>query len=337
MRTTIPVASAAPVEGVAMPARATAGIGAAAADARDRREDIPVRAPVGSGRERGAPVREFVKKLYRSRVVGTLAIRNSMIFKRSNPGHRFCIRPANDPIHCGREGAAMLNTAVSARILRRHLVLLVLALGVPLGAKAVPLGDLVQSGDFIIANDKIFFDWIFEDLSDIAVDPATIDVTALTDDPRNPGLKFSADLQVVGAVDVIEFFYGFSVATLDGVARIKDNSLRLIDFGFGPNTQGGFVSVAEDLFDDNGNDLAFKFVFADNLFQDAFLFDAAAFAPVALAHADTEVFMFGDFDGDVVSLRMWEQRFSQIPEPGTLALTLMASCAAGAVRRASRR
>jgi hypothetical protein len=191
---------------------------------------------------------------------------------------------------------------------------LLLVFGVVANVQAIPLGDLF-GGATITVGDKVFADWqIFFLDSNVMPDVFLIDVQPLADQPLNPGLRFTANGQLTVADDTfIKFGFGFSVATLSGEPLIKDNSVELLDFSFAG--AGGKISVAEDVLDPAGNLLAVKEVFADNALQDFQLFDEEAFDPQALIFVEKTIVVFGDFAGDLVNLEVFDQRFSQVPEP----------------------
>ena len=201
-------------------------------------------------------------------------------------------------------------------------VLLVLA---PTASSAVALADLV-GGATIVIGDKVFDRWFAEDFSSVPVNLADIDVVPLVDQPLNPGLMFNANgkLRTTG-LDLIDLTLGFTVSTLDGRPTIKDNSLEIVGYSFGPSNVGGVISVFEDVFDAGGALIGEKFVTADNLPPSTFgLFDSAQFAPRSLVSVEKLILISGDAPGDTVSLDSFEQRFSQVPEPATLALVLSA-------------
>lgn len=188
------------------------------------------------------------------------------------------------------------------------------------------LVELAGGGTFIV-EDKLFDDWWVDDFSSNApLDLGSINVTALDDQPLNPGLRFDAngEFSIVG-LDVVDITIGYSVSTLDGSARIKDNSLELTGYTFSTGNVGGFIEIYEDVFDIAGNLIGEKFVTADgfNLPPVFFnLFDSATFPAKSQIVTETTIFLSGDDPQDTVSLDSYEQRFSQvqIPEPGILLL-----------------
>jgi hypothetical protein len=192
---------------------------------------------------------------------------------------------------------------------------------------AVPLQDLFE-GETIIVDDKLFFGWTLLNLvvTDPALDPnlALIEVLPLEDQPQNPGLRFEANGQLmVTDQNFIDLHFGFLVAALDPNHLIKDNSLELVGFAFGG--VGGLITIIEEVFDATGNQLADKLVLADQLLGIFNLFDSAAFPPQALILVEKNILLAGDFSADLVSLDVFEQRFSQVPPqvPGPASLLLV--------------
>jgi hypothetical protein len=216
-------------------------------------------------------------------------------------------------------------------------------------ASAAILQDLID-GASLTVGDKLFSDWTTPvvDIVDfgggtVAPDFSQVEVLPLDDDPLNLGLKFNANGQfVVLGLDVLTVnFLGFRVSTLDGSARITDNSLSIED-GFSFPGDGGGLNIFEFVADAGGGDLGVKDVFADNEFDAFKLTDSADFAPQSEVFVAKVIVVFGTSDTSNVSLDMFTQRFSlaprdgQIPEPLSVAvwcaLAAMAGCVT-AVRR----
>jgi len=199
-------------------------------------------------------------------------------------------------------------------------------------ARAVLLEDLFQ-GETIKVGDKIFSDWKLINLSATngsVADPLLINVTPLPGDPLNPGLNYNASsgglLTPFGHTGPAKAFLQFSfvVATVDGRPLIKDNSLSLIDFTFdsGPDAS---VSVLEDVQNPvDGSLIRQKSVFAELGDQpgsgDPDFFDAVTFPPRSSILVVTTMVADGPGTNDGAVLKEFEQYFSQVPEPASLAM-----------------
>jgi hypothetical protein len=194
--------------------------------------------------------------------------------------------------------------------------------------RAISLDALFQ-GATITADDKLFdnFTAINASASNGGfVNTANIDVTPLVDDPLNPGIKFTAGFDDWGTPfghagnASVQLRFSFTVQTTTGQALIKDNSLLLNDFVFdsGPNAS---ITISETITDAAGNALGDKMVRATNVDTPgsgaANLFDSADFDPQSLVHVEKFIDIQGPGGNDGVRLLMFEQRFSQIPEPAT--------------------
>ena len=208
----------------------------------------------------------------------------------------------------------------------RMLVCTLLFGGLPVGsavrAQDLTLLDLFQ-GETITAGDKVFSNWQLDDFTLGPTAAGSLDdifVTPLEDEPLNPGVKFNIPngLNTGDSFVVLEFF--FDVSTASGEALIKDNSLWLNGFTFVPGSTGGVINFFEAISDAAGAPLGSKFVQAlpgdtpDS--GDPDHFDSAEFAPQSLVHVFKQI----ELVGDGVILTMFEQRFSQVPEPSSLVL-----------------
>lgn len=181
---------------------------------------------------------------------------------------------------------------------------------------AIPLGDLLTGGT-ITAGDKAFTNWVnLGDFSTNQVDLSKIDVTPLNDPSNNPGLLFTATGGVLSLSneDIIDLAFGYTVSTVDGIARINGSSLELGAFTFGQ----GLISVSEDLFDSIPTVIGHNEVNAAAISEQ--LFDQTSFAPQSRLSVETFIIMAGGSEGDSVRLDSFTQRFSQVPEPGSFLL-----------------
>ncbi len=186
---------------------------------------------------------------------------------------------------------------------------------------AVPLEDLFNSGAYIQSGDKVFVDW-WLDYNDGA-DLANIEVEPVYGNTLAPGLRYTASngaLSTTGGF--IELDFGYTVFTTGN--WIIDNSIEILDYsitGTDPSTgeEGGWLYIEEDVDDDFG-DVGFKDVVADRLFDYYYLFDEIEFDPREYLYVDKYLWVEADYVTDNVELFVFEQRFSQTPEPATMLL-----------------
>lgn len=219
------------------------------------------------------------------------------------------------------------------------------------------LHDALHTPGFSIqVHDKLFSDWQLLELTtvnDAVADLSGIEIIPLDDDPLNPGLKFNdlggcvPDGLCLGTLfgnqggSSVTLEFGFTVSTVDGRPLIKDNSLWLNGFVF-DSTDDARIRISEQVLDAAGNQLAFKSTFAtpdDVQFPPGSLphhFDEADFAPQSVIHVVKRIDINGPNEFDGAFLTMFEQRFSQVPEPGTVALVALAMVCAGAFARRRR-
>jgi hypothetical protein len=222
---------------------------------------------------------------------------------------------------------------------------LALTLGAAGSAQATLLADLI-GGQSITAGDKVFDQWslLFQDTSDRhTVNTSNIDVTALSDGGMNPGpgLSFSImnnEFSVTGdgTYAYTDFTFGFHVSTL-GTLKIKDNSLTLTNVGLINNTDdlGAFIleTVGTSA---SASDLGMENVEFSELVpvgSTSKLTDSASFAPQDDIYVTKNILVWATDPTETASLTGFSQRFSQIPEPGTLLLFIPAMAALVGVRR----
>lgn len=207
-------------------------------------------------------------------------------------------------------------------------------------ASSCTLEELFNGGS-IIVNDKTFTNWTLTglDLNSTSdhVDLDEIAVSGLDDggfDP-GPGLSFDslADIEAVGddqVVGFISFEFGFDV-NVSNSNKIKDNTLSLDTTYF--SGTGGHVNIEELVYDSAGVRIGRKYVYEDNLAQFGILFDEANFAPQDQIHVDLKIGAFTDYLDEIAAIDAFTLRFSQVPEPATLALLGLGLAGIGAARR----
>ena len=232
----------------------------------------------------------------------------------------------------------------------RHLLLTILTatcwFAIPAATgKAASLTSLFQGGT-ITADDKLFNAFTLIGITPVnggIADPAQIDVTPLVDDPLNPGIKFTAPVGALGTPfghtgsSSILFVFSFDVSTTNQQPIIKDNSLRLVSWVFDSGPQAS-IQVAETIFDAAGLQIGTKNTIAQPGEQPGLPshFSEAAFTPRPFVHVVKTVFIQGPGDNDGAFLTSFEQRFSQVPEPQSLAL-IVAVALFGYLKRGVRR
>jgi len=206
-------------------------------------------------------------------------------------------------------------------------------------AQAVSLQDLFDGvdGGVIVAGDKQFDQWTLNyvetDMIDGGITPlpdlGNIDVNPLHDGGLNPGPGLSFDtndeLFVVGDgfFSFIDLSFSFRAVVLDPFLKIKDNSLEIVratfdDFGKGDSG----VGITEEILDLQGNELGFKDVSVD-IFEgelSANPFDSAAFHPQTEIFITKNILVWATELEETASLDVFEQRFSQVPEPSIILL-----------------
>jgi hypothetical protein len=228
-----------------------------------------------------------------------------------------------------------MNAAV--RFGRIAFVTLSLAWGIaPADTLAISLQDLF-GGQTITADDKLFRNWTMIDLQTVNNGFANlnlIDVTPLVDDPLNPGVKFTAPIDGIGTPfghigpSSVVLTFSFDVETTNGLPLIKDNSLLVNDWVFDSSSEA-FIEITETVQDASGQTLGDKQVFArpGQLPPDSgnpTHFDTATFAPQSSLKITKRINIQGPGTNDGARLLMFEQRFSQIPEPSGLAIAMIA-------------
>jgi hypothetical protein len=206
---------------------------------------------------------------------------------------------------------------------------------------AVPLSTLF-TGQTITANDELFSAFTFtasQTTNGGAADPTLIDVTPLTNDPLNSGIKFTAPIGALGTPfghtgpSSATLSFSYNASTLSGLKLIKDNSLLVNGFTIdaGPSVS---ILVTEQVFDGQNVLLGTRQALVINGTQvgDASLFDSGTFAPQSLVHVTKSITISGPGTNDGAFLTMFEQRFSEVPEPGAGAVIALGIAAFSALR-----
>lgn len=216
--------------------------------------------------------------------------------------------------------------------MKKLLLIAVLSL-VSLSSHAILLTDLL-AGQSITAGDKIFDQWelFIDDSSDgTQVNTDNIDVTALDDGGLNPGPGLSFSIlnneflvEGDGIYAYLDFMFGFRATVLDPSLSIKDNSLDLTDATITNGLSLSSIFIEENIYADSfdGTWLGIKDVEFSSVFGDltSNLSDSAAFAPQSSIYVTKNILIEALDQDEFANLIGFEQRFSQVPEPGVLAL-----------------
>lgn len=210
-------------------------------------------------------------------------------------------------------------------------------------AQAVALSVLFQ-GATITADDKLFNNFTLTSTQSVNggfADPTQIDVTPLVDDPLNPGILFTSQFGALGTPSghtgpsSVQFIFAFDVLTTNQLPLIKDNSLRINDWSFDSGPLAS-IQVSEQVFDAAGLLLGTKLASVTPQTQN--LVDSLQFTPRSFVHVVKQINIAGPGDNDMARLLVFEQRFSQIPEPHSLTLfaaTSLICCLGRGIRRRS--
>lgn len=188
------------------------------------------------------------------------------------------------------------------------------------GATSCTMSELFAGGT-ITVNDKRFADWELENLDPFGVQPdfGGIEVVGQDDgglDP-GPGIQFNGNGQLaVFDADFLALSFVFTV-TAQAPFFIVDNSLELQAWAA---VGESFLTIDESVFASDLTILGTKHVEVDAFFGTEILFDEIQFPPQTSLFIEKDLYLEGFALGDVAEIRIFEQRFSQVPEPATLAL-----------------
>lgn len=193
---------------------------------------------------------------------------------------------------------------------------------IPGAAHATLLSDLFAGGS-ISAFELDFSNWSFGS-STGGPDPSQIDVTALLDDPDNPGLLFTGNGQ-------LESLPGNTLVTLDFVFDVSSNgrdiignSLTITDLVVG----GNHTASIDEQVRAGISVLGTLKAGSTNIGSPLPLSDSQAFTPRTALQISKDILLeIEGSAGDEARLNSFTQRFalqpSQVPAPDSLALSLI--------------
>lgn len=203
--------------------------------------------------------------------------------------------------------------------MRRILAMLVaLLLGCAGAAQATPLSLLLQGGS-ITVGDKLFDQWalqapLIDSTGQVNLD--LIDVTGFVQG-NTVGLRFDSGATLgLSGDQLIDLFFGYRVSVLPGSGMaITEAGWHLMEGGFAGD---GLTALIGDVYDASHALLGSADLEASG--AGLTLSDSAGFAGQHELFVDTNLLLYGFAAGDATHLDTFEQRFTQVPEPGSLLL-----------------
>lgn len=193
----------------------------------------------------------------------------------------------------------------------------------------------LAGGASLVVNGRLFSNWSASDASSIGVNLSRIEIHPLDDQPAGAAVRYRTNGELTTAgLDEIDLDLFFTVSALATASRFDTSSLVLDDVAFGSTNQGGFVRVSQDLWSASGidwlggQDVLATFAGPSNVHDILSLTP-----PESVLSVTTHFLITGDGAIDEVSLNGFTQRFSEAPEPASLALVGLALSACWSAAR----
>jgi hypothetical protein len=202
-------------------------------------------------------------------------------------------------------------------------------------ATSCTLAELFAGGS-IWVNTKIFGSWELEFIDSDGVLPnfAQVVVAGQDDGGLNPGngilFRGNGELVVTGA-DRLDMAIGFTVTELASTVDMDGNSLGIVsEVVLG----SGLLQVGEFVADGSGVGIGQKLVETDPAFGPPIATDAIQFPFLRKQLTiEKDILLQGSGAADFAELDAFEQRFSQVPEPGAALMLCVGASVLWALRR----
>ena len=178
------------------------------------------------------------------------------------------------------------------------------------------LADLIANDGTVVVGDKLFSNFTYAWTGDMP-DASGVNVIEYTDPDGNFGIQFQGAFLDLAGGNASDALITFDVTVLDPALMISGAHLAGNPAVAGGNGGNSFGSVTETFLPGNITDSLV--IFADE--DSAVLADWVTFdQPVTTLSVQKDIILFADDDAVATTLSFVNQSFSQIPEPGSLAL-----------------
>jgi hypothetical protein len=185
------------------------------------------------------------------------------------------------------------------------------------------LADLIANDGTVVVGDKLFSNFTYAWTGDMP-DASGVNVIEYTDPDGNFGIQFQGAFIDLAGGNASDALITFDVTVLDPNLVISEAHLAGNPAVVGGNGGSSFGSVTETFLTGNTSDLAVIFATED----DADLADWVSFdQPVTTLSVQKDIILFADDDAVATTLSFVNQSFTQVPEPGSLALIALGGLA----------